>query len=438
MSTFREALCVQNRESTSSWSGFGRQLLGGDFFVNAEMKLLLLCEYYPPVQRIPSRRMDALVTSLTMQGHEIVVATPRGHGAGVTIGLNREVIIPVGVSSNKHTEKIVSNRHISFQLRLISWIKPSIVDSTVSRWWCQVTHSKKIKSAAEKADIIFASYGPAGPIWAAKRLSKITGTPFVVDIRDTIESRQLRRGGSLKRSIDNRIEKWLLSVASDIITVSTDLKTYLSEKYHRHVECVYNGWSEADLLNNWQPRHSSKYLYYAGTVYQHRLDALAILLQALRNHRNLKLRVRLLNSDHNAIRTLIEKTEVADQVDVLSPVDNNVVNQESRNAAGLVVLEALRNDNPWRTGTITGKLFGLLASGVPGLVVAHKSIEASRLAALAEGWYRVDSVEECEKAIVSLLNVSAPLDNARRLSDYHFSNQFSGLVRRLDQLVGRA
>jgi len=181
----------------------------------------------------------------------------------------------------------------------------------------------------------------------------------------------------------------------------------MANQYGLAFHAIYNGWSDEDAQMQLQDNcegadeDGSPYLYYAGTIYQHRLDALVLVLKALRNE-ELRLRIRVLSDNtKQGLQAVLEEHGMVDRVELLPPVSSTAVAEEMSRSCGLLVFENL-NSSELHDGTVTGKLFGLLASGIPGIAVCSPSSEIQEIVAGVEGWSAVSTEADCRHAISAL------------------------------------
>lgn len=133
----------------------------------------------------------------------------------------------------------------------------------------EIINLEKIKDI----DIVIGTYGPIGNLYIAKYISGKLGCPYIADIRDLIsEWREVPKGHKRCFIIDSVIERWLLSSASGIMVVTKGFKGVFVEKYPNiKTITIFNGWD--GILTENPSDIKNKYLYYAGSLYEHRLES---------------------------------------------------------------------------------------------------------------------------------------------------------------------
>lgn len=400
------------------------------------MKLTIVVKWYPPDLRVPARRWGNLVDSLQQNGVTCTVISA-GDGRFVeTIGAAGERVIRLPISNFDGASGAASAKTLLRRMRssvrrgvLAAW-PPVLREFDARQWLLQVRTCPELTRIAVESDYIVSSYGPLGPFVLGRRLARGAGKPWIADIRDSID---FKDGLVLApaRRVSRMLEGYLLGNARLRITIGATLARYLSNLYRMRFHEIYNGWTDGDLIYKRDVTDAEgRYLYYAGSIYAHRLPALDVVCQAIRMKPGVKLKLRLLK-DHTQgeLRKLIACRGVSEQVELLPPVEQKVVDAELAGALAALVLEDLSGESELMNGIVTGKLLGLLASGIPGIAVSAKNGEIRHLVSDVDGWYGVDAVEQFLEALGHLGTHSGHLTSVGRLRDYHMSEQTSRLLR---------
>jgi len=321
-------------------------------------------------------------------------------------------------------------------------IPPLLLDFSVKRWILQPSLRAMLTKIAHESDCIVSSYGPLGPFLLGWWLARKTRKSWIADIRDSFESRD-GKTSRLAKSLSRCLEARLLCKATQCVTIGKTLADHLMTTYDINFAAIYNGWTDIDIISR---RNKNKfvepYLYYAGSIYEHQIPALAIVLEAIhlkaiQENKKIKLKIQLLN-DHTdgALTKLINYELNHEIIELLPPVDPKMVNEELANSIGALVLETIDDNDILRKGTVTGKLIGLLASRMPGIAVSSKTGEIRELVNKVPGWYGVDDVEGCREALDKLLNHCSMDSNIQALMEFNMSKQaelFLQLVRKAIQ-----
>lgn len=407
------------------------------------MRLLIIVNWYPPDQRVAARRWGGLVPELQKIGVDCTVVSA-GDGAFWTgLGDAGERIIRLPIS-NRSADNGVRASVMKGQLRSI--VKKSVRyfvplflrGRDIKIWRDTLSAHPEVTQAAQECDVVVASYGPIAPLLLGRYIASNYNKPSIIDIRDSFQAKE-GVAFFLSRKVSRFIERRLLSQANVRITIGKRLASYMANQYGLAFHAIYNGWSDEDAQMQLQDNcegadeDESPYLYYAGTIYQHRLDALVLVLKALRNE-ELRLRIRVLSDNtKQGLQAVVEEHGMVDRVELLPPVSSTAVAEEMSRSCGLLVFENL-NSSELHDGTVTGKLFGLLASGIPGIAVCSPSSEIQEIVAGVEGWSAVSTEADCRHAISALrTDEKRYLGNGEGIRDYSVSmqaNNFLSLLKK--------
>jgi len=413
------------------------------------MKVLLITNWYPPDQPVPARRWGNLVNFLQQSGVCCTVLTAGDGCLKSYLGRFGEEVIRIPIDNRKRPMSDVLNGGFLngmrfYLLKMLRFFAPLVLrDSTVKGWLGCVWFSGDLYEYARSSDVIIASYGPLGPLAAGFMLSKRTGTPWIVDVRDAFESKDIGCF-EISRRCSRSLERILLKTAVSRLTVGRILAEYLSKNYELSFHSIYNGWIDNDLIRDSDNVKKNIYFYYAGSIYKHQLPALEMFLDAmgLCGDYQLRLKIRLLSDDTGGcLRLLLNKHHAGNMVDLLPPVAVEQVTIEMQSALGSIVLEELDGDNKLRLGTVTGKLLGLLASGMPGIAISSSDGEIRTLVRLAPLWIGVSDTINCQKAILKLVGIAEgkcthPSCNTL-IFNYHMRQQASSLINHLQEVLSK-
>lgn len=403
------------------------------------MNILIIVNRYPPDIKVAARRWGNLVTYLQQTGHSCTVISAGDGKPETYTGTAGEKVVRVSISNKeiiKGKSELAVKSKMSAKRRLKDFflrIIPSLsFRAPYDHWKATLQNAPDVLEIARQSDFIISSYGPIGPFWAGRWLAQKTNKKWVADIRDAFESKGTGKFW-LARKLDRYNEKQILKKAFLRITVGETLANYLSKQYKQKFIAIYNGWSNQDRLpSRISDNKNNPYFYYAGTIYQHRIHSLSVLLHALQEFPQLKLIIRLLkDSTGGELNALLERCNQSNQIIILPPAPPETIEEELIKSAGVVVIESLDSSDELRNGTVTGKLLGLLVSGIPGIAVVSKNCEITKLIQKANGWYSVDNVDDCIMAIKKVLEERKLVDNSEQLEDLHMKRQASKLVNEL-------
>lgn len=397
------------------------------------MRIVLFATYYENKQMVAARRWRSLVFFLCKEGINFCVITP-GKENKEYIGEYGETVCTFTSFFKK--KNVTTNGREESNKRVIPTPFPYLDISFLK--WMGVLKNKFLAKYCLKSDLIISTYGPSGGMLLGLVMAYKYNKPWVIDLRDSFQPDPIYNSKLLLKWNDF-CEKKILKTASLSITVGRILSEYLYNKYHLHFEYIYNGWIDSDHISlELNPTNDEDYFLYAGAIYPHRLPALKVFLSSMQQTLNgkIKLRIRLLRDYSGYLTQWIHEHQFDSLVDILPPVDHETLSIEMSAARGMLVIEDL-SPQDWQKGTVTGKLFSLLISGLPGIVIAHQDTEVSLLTSKAQGWFCADSVKNCQVAINNLLKVDKAIlvDNRSVLSEYHFSHQAKKLMPLFKRIV---
>jgi len=405
------------------------------------MRLLIVVPSYPPAISVAARRWSNLLPGLQKEGFDCTVVCAGDGKYKEYTGSSGERVIRVAIANIDKSSGVIfkaatQKRKIKRLLhRVIYAIWPPILRGSSARIWLKQLQSlPELLDIAQSSDYIISSYGPLGPFILGWWLAKKTNKPWIADIRDSFESRD-GVVSPFSRKISRFIERFILRQASLRLTVGMNLAKYLSCSYQSEFHAIYNGWSDADRIKRLvQQPYIRPYLYFAGSIYTNRtLPALTLLLRAMKHHQEIKLKVRLLNDYTNGEFSQIINREGREiQIEILPPVSSEIVNHELAQSIGALVLEDISGTSALNNGTVTGKLIGLLASGVPGIAVCSEKSEIRYLVDKVNGWHAADTIQQCQTALEALKLQNSSSPNIEPLDEYSIVNQsknFANLIR---------
>jgi glycosyltransferase involved in cell wall biosynthesis len=404
------------------------------------MNILIIVNWYPPDLQVAARRWGNLVANLKELGvASSVICVGKGN-------LNRHV-----GTYGEQIFRFISTEHPSFANNTIPVQKRTSYISSLKRWFLKFLpdylinkylrkwdlsnkSSNEITNLAQTSDFIISSYGEWNAFITGWQMARKSGKPWIADIRDSFELKTGYNKPYLVRLMDRHLVSRLLKRAALRLTIGEKLSDYLSSQYHVKFHSIYNGWVPEDVLTmSSKDSGNEKYLYYAGMIYEHQLPALFVLLTAMSNFTELRLKVRLLkDSSKQGLNDWIEKNNFEKIIEILPPISKEEVKKETTQAVGIIVLEDIISNSKARKGTVTGKLMSLLVSGKPGIAIASKDGEIANLTKKAEGWYFADNENDCYYAINEILSDKKNIDNCSILTEYSMKEQSKKLLELLN------
>lgn len=369
-------------------------------------KVLIVSYYFPPLNTIAAKRYGTMCKYFRQNGYDAYVLTTTlkecqflSAKRDLELPIPKEKIIRIGKGERygkAETERILLLEAILKKYKL-DFRTISIEDLF---WYKNVKRTCKLAELKD-IDIVIGTYGPIGNVYIAKYIAKKLGCPCILDIRDLIsEWQEAPEGYKRCMKIDNILEKMLLSSTDGIVTVTEGFKAILKKKYPKvKVAAVFNGWDgKASVCSR---NVQQKYLFYAGSLYEHRLESYALLLKALKKvneKETVKLVIRSIGPktlDNKAKRIAVEMG-VDDIVEILPSVAEDALKCEQGKAYINVILNSIHEENRDQMTTIPGKTYELLHESAPVLAVTSKKSDLAQIVSYTKKGIASISEEEIE------------------------------------------
>ena len=219
-------------------------------------------------------------------------------------------------------------------------------------------------------DIIFASGPPFTTLLVGYLLSRGTGTPLIVELRDRWSDDPYYPPPQFELKWRQWLENKILTHARGITTVSEPWAKSYREKYQKPVEVIYNGFDPEDFLvstGQGNPDHQKVRIVYTGGIYPGRRDPSA-LFDAIGRDNDLKSNIRIdfFGTQEDHVLPLAQRFGVSDVVFVHSRISHAEALEQQ--CAADVLLMMQWND-PKEQGNVPGKFFEYLAARRPMLIM---------------------------------------------------------------------
>jgi glycosyltransferase involved in cell wall biosynthesis len=292
---------------------------------------------------------------------------------------------------------------------------------------------------AWKPNIILASGGPFTGLLVGAAASRITGLPWIAELRDPWTGGPYSSPGPIRRRIERWLEDVTLSSASGIVPVTDAIGRDL-KRFDKPLKVIYNGFDSEDMpdAGNAVPVSDGFLsIVHTGTLYRG-ARAPKLLFEALRGSSYLRssVRVHFYGPDVRWLNLAVLDSGLADVV-VLHP---QVSHRESLRAqASADVL--LFSQGPTEVMTVAGKLFEYMGSGRPILAMGAPRGEAAELIRKNNCGVVVTDAQEVVAQIETWLDTKSKLGYISALQDdsrmfFTRCNQTERLAAFLSELLG--
>ncbi len=364
------------------------------------MRILIVSYAFPPYNDIGHVRVGKTAKYLARFGHDVRVLTandqPYTPSLPVEIpeeqvertpwlNVNRPAELLFGGRRAVADRGLVARGTVRPLVESIRWIYRHAYKQWVGfpddyiGWFPFAVRAGSRLMQAWHPDVLYASAMPYTSLLVAAWLARRFQTPWVAELRDLWVDFHRYRFGSVRRRLEEVLERRVLSSASALVTVSEPLATTLRTKYEKPTAVVLNGFDSEEGAAAEEARKSDPELLrivYTGMIYEGRQDPspLFAALQMMGADAQ-RVRVEFYGRYLEAARESAARMGLTNVV-----VDGQVPHGESlrlqRHADVLLLL--LWTDLAER-GVYTGKLFEYIGAGRPILAVGPSGSVASEL-----------------------------------------------------------
>lgn len=366
--------------------------------------VLIVSFFFPPYNSIASKRYGTMAKYMESYGFRPYI---------LTIGAERNGKIPI---DKRQIIRIAWLEKISSSLTLAGLLDKfkiylRTVDFSVG-WYNDIKkHTADIIQQFPEIDIVIGTYGPMANVLVARYLARKYNVPWILEIRDLISLYldDVPEGYRHPIWIDSFIEKYISNSAAGLIPVTKGYKNILNHYYFNSKKtCViYNGWENNTYnFENQSSINTEKYIYYAGRLYEHRLNSLYLLIKAVNSLRQkgYKIKVKMrITIQQESIKDFIHNlsNEEKDSVELLPSCQDEQTIQEKQNAHINVVFSDLNDDKDYLLATIPGKLMELLCFKPPILVIASPHCEMKAILDETKKGIVTNGIDDIENFIIN-------------------------------------
>lgn len=240
------------------------------------MRILLVCPFFPPENKIAAVRIAKFAEHWARAGHEVRVLTQQSSATGLAepsdpllsvyrAGTPRAV--PPASTASKARASLLYRLASEAYTRALALVWPDLF----RKWGRQAVALAKRWEWAP--DVVVASVGPFSSLIAGSRLARHFRAPLVIDYRDLLSMSTYYPFGSLRRKIDGIAEKRLVKNAVLLSSVSEPLVEELRERYRLPAQVVTNGFDPKDFEQlPYDPSGRELRVTYCGWVTPRRSD----------------------------------------------------------------------------------------------------------------------------------------------------------------------
>lgn len=404
-------------------------------------KVIVVSEHFPPLNSIAAKRYGYMGKYFEEYGYDMRVITMRTH-TGSFLGTKNEISVPI------EEEKIIriGTMGVSYPIHLLPialiverYRKKGrisrIINGNAWGWYEKVKKEIDLDKLCD-SDIVIGSFPSVGSLLVARYISKELQIPFVAEIRDLISDfpEEGYRKNDFEIVQDIIEEKILLRDVDLIVTVTKGFQNILKKRFKgKRIATVYNGWEKNYEIGKEGVR--GNYIYFAGTLYEHRIESLSLLIDVIENvNISIHLKVRSLGPEHltHKLRTLVCERGATEFVEILDAESEKVVLKEQQEALINLVPSSIHKEEKALMTTIPGKLFELLVIDRPILAIIPSGSEIGEILSICnKGIATTD-----RKRISEFIRGSyGEYKGNPKVHDYSRKKQASKLLAELDKTI---
>lgn len=350
-------------------------------------KVLIVSCHFPPLNTMAAKRYGYMCKYLADYGYEPSVLTKRARSAGY---LDAKLELSVPIESNK-VHRIgalgVSYPIHNFLVSLVIYhmrkkgITSRILNEMDIGWYGKVKNEIDLDRYKD-IDIVIGTFPEIENILVGEHIARKLNVPFIAEIRDLITDYEEGINKNYwSRKVDKYLENKILGKADGIVTVTTGFSNILTMRYpKKKVRTVYNGWEYSYAQN---AKHEKlDYIYYAGSLYEHRVESLKLLFDVLKkNHIKTEVIIRSLGPEilNEKLRKYVIELGLTEQVKIKDVASEEVVLKEQDMAKINLLVSSVHEEDHALMTTLPGKLFELINVDSPVLAVVNDVAEISEI-----------------------------------------------------------
>jgi glycosyltransferase involved in cell wall biosynthesis len=369
------------------------------------MKILIISEFFPPINLIGTVRVGKTAKYLAKAGHDVRVVTcmhqnHEDNSLSVEIEEDKierlKVLKFSDICGRDYSERsLLGKTYIRIYLLLskgyiysifrdngMSWVYPALLKCRqISKDWIpDVVLSSALPITSHVIARIFLLFHHKKTLWIAEYRDQWTGNPF-------------RKPTYIENLFQNLLERILMRKVDLIVTVSDEISAYYKKKYRKPTYTVYNGFDlnnqassdELEPYGKFEVREKQLesliggvdsgnifWISYMGTIYfQSQFKSLCVLFSAIKemNDSGLKIVVTFYTDDiEGKLKSLVCQYNVDSNVRILSRVSYRESLMIQKSADALLCL-AYESSHSSIGGILSGKAFEYLLSGNPIIAI---------------------------------------------------------------------
>jgi len=350
-------------------------------------KVLIISAHFPPLNSMAAKRYGYMCKYMEENGFEPYVLTKKARGGGylnskldLNVPIGKEHIYRIGDLGKCYPIRNPLYNMVVYKYKKCN-VPSRIIDEESLGWYEKVKSDFNIKKVWD-VDIVIGTFPSVENVLVAKYIAKRIHKPYIVEVRDLISDYKESNVRDKKwQCREIHMEKNLLSNAAGIVTVTNGFNTILKKRYpFQKIKTVYNGW-ENDPEKE-ETKKNERYIYYAGGLYEHRVESLEVLMDVIRENRlDTKLKIRSVGPEklEEKLKAYITLWNMQDQVEILNAAPEKIVLEEQKRAKINLIVSSLHASDKALMATLPGKTFELIRLENPVLAIVDEKSEIAEI-----------------------------------------------------------
>ena len=351
-------------------------------------KILIVSYYFAPLNNIAAKRFGTMCKYFEKYGYEAYILTTRPHlhcsenaQMDLEVPIPDERIIRIGRTGTAY-KPASAWAQIALQFIEKRNMQSRALTELALGWYEKVKEELNL-NLVKDMDIVIGKYPGMENLLVARYISRKLKCPFVADIRDLI-TEYSEDAGARQRSfkLDSFVERFVLWRASGLVPVTCGFRDILMRKYpKKKMRVIFNGWECSGVNTKAQREH---YLYYAGSLYAHRLESFELLMRCLKQVvevMDIRMIIRSIGPRglDERMRRMIQDEGMESYIEIREAANGTVVREEQHKAYMNVVLSSVHPEDQALMTTVPGKLYEVLSENAPVLAVVPESSDVAKI-----------------------------------------------------------
>lgn len=354
-------------------------------------KVLIVSYYFPPINMMAAKRYGIMCRYFEKHGYKPYVITTRCNRISwvnvkmeLECPVEKDQIITIGRVDKNGTVQSSCGIHLLHILKSMGYESRTL--NTGSFGWFEKVKENIDLGRLCDIDLIVGTFPPMENLFVACYLAQKLKVPYIADIRDLISDyTESENGYKSTKKLDRLVEKFILSKAAGIVTVTPGFRNILRARFpDKQFKVVFNGW-DRDVQNGNvlqsvvqcdSNKDMDKYLYYAGSLYLHRLESFEFLVRCIKKVNEVetdKLRFVVRSIGPRGLdkmaQDIVEREGMKEFVTLLEADSEEIVRAEQEKAYINVVLSSIHENDRALMTTVPGKIYELLNVEAPVLAI---------------------------------------------------------------------